>query len=177
MIDLVACVRTEVMHADGTVFERYYDWQGGRTAFEVEMAQAKHVDVSEVVEKKTYIVSDSGSEVLFFAAGIPYILPDRTGVLVVFKEKPHRFSSAEAPWFFSYPHNAAIYNGDGTLRFQLYNPEGEGSYIGAIHTGVMPEHTDTLGVLMGTVGHEPEWLYLVDPDASKLIATGKWIRY
>ena len=33
MIDLVACVRTEVVHADGTVFERYYDWQGGEDRF------------------------------------------------------------------------------------------------------------------------------------------------
>ena len=151
--------------------------RGGRTAFEVEMAQVKHVDVSEVIEKRTYIVSDSGSEVVFLAAGIPYIMPDRTGVLVVFKEKPQRFSSAEAPWFFVYPHNAAIYDDDGTLRFQLYNPDGEGSYIGAIHTGAMPEHPEAFGVLVGTVGHEPEWLYLVNPDSPELISTGKWIRY
>ncbi|WP_166217426.1 hypothetical protein [Pseudomonas atagonensis] len=177
MIDLVVRIKNVVVHADGTVFESFYDWQGNSTDFEVEMAQFKYGHVSKVVELRTYIVSDKGSEVLFSAAGIPCILPDRTGVLVVFDEKPSSLDSPDAPWFFAYPHNAAIFNVDGTLRFQLYNPNGKGSYIGAIHSGAMPEHPDTLGVLIGTVGHEPEWLYLVDSETPKLIPTGKWIRY
>ena len=177
MIDLVDRIRNEVVHADGTIFESFYDWHGRRTEFEVEMAQVKYVRVSKVVEIRKYIVSDSGSEVLFSAAGIPYILPDRSGVLVVFNEKPSRFDFAEPPWFFGFPHNAAIYDVDGALRFQLHNPYGGSSYIGAIHSGAMPEHPNSLGVLIGTVGHEPEWLYLIDPDGPELIPTGKWIRY
>jgi len=177
MIDLVAWIRNEVVHADGTIFESFYDWQGRRTDFEVEMAQVKYVRVSKVVEIRKYMVSDAGSEVLFSAAGIPCILPDRTGVLVVFNEEPSRFNSSEAPWYFGCPHNAAIFNVDGALRFQMHNPYGEGSYIGAIHSGAMPEHPNSLGVLVGAVGHDPEWLYLVDPDSPELISTGKWIRY
>ncbi|MBK5529028.1 hypothetical protein JFT91_14385 [Pseudomonas sp. TH08] len=177
MIDLVACIKNKVVHADGSVFESFYDWQGHRTDFEVEMAQVKYRRVSEAVELRTYIVSDKGSEIIFSAAGIPCILPDRTGVLVVFDEESSELDSPYAPWFFVYPHNAAIYNTDGTLRFQLHNPHGKGSYIGAIHSGAMPEHPNTLGVLIGTVGHDPEWLYLVDPETPKLIPTGKWIRY
>ncbi|MDD0968586.1 MULTISPECIES: hypothetical protein [Pseudomonas] len=177
MNNLVCCVRNEIVHADGTVFERFYDWQGCSTDFEVEMKQLRHINVSPVVDMVTFIVKEDGAEVRFLAAGIPYILPDRTGVLVVFQQEPNRFKCPKAPWFFGYPNNAAIYNADGSLRFQLCNPYGEGSYIGAMHSGAMPGHPNSVGVLVGTVGHDPEWLYLVDSDNPKLIPTGKWIRY
>jgi hypothetical protein len=42
-----------------------------------------------------------------------------------------------------------------------------------MHSGAIPEHPDKLGVLIGTVGHEPEWLYLVDPNSPEAIFTGK----
>ncbi|WP_152618078.1 hypothetical protein [Pseudomonas fluorescens] len=174
---LVFCVRNEIVHADGTVFEEFYDWQGCKTDFEVEMKHLKYVKVSPVVDMVTFIVVEDGEEVPFLAAGIPYILPDRTGVLVVFEQKTNKFKCSKAPWFFGYPNNAAIYNADGSLRYQLRNSYGEGSYVGAIHSGAMPDHPETLGVLIGTVGHEPEWLYLVDPAGPALIPTGKWIRY
>lgn len=177
MNSLIACVRSEVTHADGTVFEEFYDWQGGRTDFEVEMEHLRYVKVSPVVKVVRFIVSEGGAAVQVSVAGTPCILPDRTGVLVVFDKEPSTFSCPEAPWFFDFPNNAAIYNADGSLRFQLRNPQGEGSYIGAVHSGAMPNHPDALGVLVGTVGHDPEWLYLVDCNSPKLICTGKWIRY
>ncbi|MHC8390865.1 hypothetical protein ACYZTM_23120 [Pseudomonas sp. MDT2-39-1] len=177
MNSLVACVRREMTHADGTVFQEFYDWNGGRTDFEIEMEHLKYLKVSPVVKSVRFIVSEDGQVIEFVGSGIPYILPDRTGVLVVFEKDPSGFRCSEAPWFFSFPDNAAIYNADGSLRFQLKNPEGEGSYIGAIHSGAMPDHPDTLGVLVGTVGHGPEWLYLVDCNNPELISTGKWIRY
>ncbi len=119
MNSLVACVRSEVTHADGTVFEEFYDWQGGRTDFEVEMEHLRYVKVSPVVKVVRFIVSEGGAEVQFSVAGTPYILPDRTGILVVFDKEPSKFSCSEAPWFYSFPNNAAIYNADGSLRFQL----------------------------------------------------------
>ncbi|MFJ2711178.1 hypothetical protein ACIOZM_09820 [Pseudomonas sp. NPDC087346] len=131
----------------------------------------------KVISVRQALVLDSGVEVDIPIHEPLNILPDRTGVLVVFNKVPSKFSRPQAPWFFAFPHNAAIYNADGSLRFQLHSREGESSYIGAIHCGAMPEHPEMLGVLIGTVGHDPEWLYLVDPGSPELIPTGKWIRY
>ncbi len=57
---LVACVRSVVTHADGAVFEELYDWQGGRTDFEVEMEHLRYVKVSPVVKVMKFIVSEGG---------------------------------------------------------------------------------------------------------------------
>lgn len=177
MVDLIERVRKVVLHADGKVSESFYDWQGRGTDFEVRKAQGQHVSVSKVVEIRTYLVSDSGSEALFRGAGFPCILPDRTGVLVVFDDKPSKFDCPDAPWFFGFPHNAAIYNVDGSLRYQLENPHGEGSYIGAVHQDITQDAQPALGVLVNEIGKNPEFLCLVDPESSKLISTWKWIRY
>jgi hypothetical protein len=60
MSGLVECVRSVVTHADGAVFEEFYDWQGGRTDFEVEMEHLRYVKVSPVVKVMKFIVSEGG---------------------------------------------------------------------------------------------------------------------
>ncbi|MBK5374450.1 hypothetical protein JFT81_07375 [Pseudomonas sp. TH43] len=177
MKTLIDKVVTVVELDNGVVFERFDAWDGGGTSFE-DIKQYIHDSKGRcVVRRRQYLVLDNGVEVDVSIQEVLNILPDRTGVFVVFEKEPYNFSGSENSWFFGYPSNAAIFNADGTLRFQMHNPYGENSYIGAIHSGAMPDHPDTLGVLIGTVGHEPEWLYLVDPNAPKLIPTGKWIRY
>lgn len=174
---LVEEIRTKKITLDGKVFEDFFDWKGNMTELEVRKAQAAYFEIHPIVKVEKYIVLDGGQQVILPFVNIPKILPDRTGVLVVFEQHPSKFSCCEAPWFFDFPSNAAIYNADGSLRFQLHNPAGSDSYIGAVHTGAMPDHPDTLGVLVGTVGHDPEWLYLVDCNNPEIISTGKWIRY
>ncbi|MBK5374452.1 hypothetical protein JFT81_07385 [Pseudomonas sp. TH43] len=177
MKDLISEVRLTDEYEGGHTFHEFVRWDGACTSFEERKKNMIYAQEHKVISVRQALVLDSGVEVEMPINESIIILPDRSGVLVVFGQEPYKLSSRETPWFFGYPNNAAIYNADGTLRFQVHNPYGENSYIGDIHSGAMPEHPNALGVLIGTVGHEPEWLYLVDPDAPKLVPTGKWIRY
>ena len=177
MMQLISEVRTRREFDDGQLLEQFVRWDGVCTGFDELKKNMIYAQEHRVVSVKQVLVLNSGVEISMPVHERLNLLPDRTGVLVVFDKEPSKFSCPEAPWFFGFPNNAAIYNADGSLRFQLYNPEGENSYIGAIHTGAMPDHPDTLGVLVGTVGHDPEWLYLVDCNSPEIISTGKWIRY
>jgi len=162
---------------DGLLFESFRRWDGTSTSFEDKKRNLLYAQKHVVVGFEQYLVLENGVEVRLPIHETPYILEDRTGVLVVFDEKPSKFSTPGFPWFFNCPNNAAIYNADGSLRFQLESSYGIGSYIGIVHHTATPENPNALGVLVGTLGHDPEWLYLVDPDNPKLISTGKWIRY
>ena len=177
MMQLISEVRTRWGFDDGHLFEEFVRWDGVCTSFDELKKIMIYAQEHKVVSVQQVLVLNNGVEISIPIHGALNLLPDRTGVLVIFDKEPSKFSCPEAPWFFGFPNNAAIYNADGSLRFQLHNPEGEGSYIGAIHSGAMPNHPDALGVLVGTVGHDPEWLYLVDFNSPKLICTGKWVRY
>jgi len=177
VIDLVSEVVTRREFGNGLVSEQFVRWDGASSSFDEIKQNIRYAQEHKVVSFRQKMVLESGAEIHIPILETLHILPDRSGVLVIFEKEPSRFSVPHAPWFFSFPNNAAIYNVDGKLRYQLFNPYGESSYIGAIHSGAMPDHPDTLGVLIGTVGHDPEWLYLVDPAGPTLIPTGKWIRY
>ena len=105
------------------------------------------------------------------------ILPDRTGVLVLFE--PGEYVSSDGSDVFSKPNNAAIYNSDGSLRFQLKFPEGDHSgRIGGIHSGSMPEKfKGMMGIVAGSAQGMPEWVYAVNPDNPELIPTNQWVRW
>ncbi len=177
MSQLISEIRTMCEFDDGLLFESFRRWDGTSTSFEDTKRNLLYALEHVVVGFEQYLVLESGVEVRLPVHEAAYILEDRTGVLVVFNEKPSKFSTPEFPWFFNCPNNAAIYNADGSLRFQLESTQGTGSYIGAVHHTATPENPNALGVLVGTLGHDPEWLNLVDPDNPKLISTGKWIRY
>ena len=127
------------------------------------------------------------------------ILPDRTGVLVWFESG--EYVNPDGTEVFPKPNNAAIYNADGSLRFQLRLPQGDypTGRIGGIHSGSVPSDDairsfltrygipldnmpesfdDMLGVVVAT-HHDsyPEWVYLVDPSSPELIPTGQWVRW
>lgn len=105
------------------------------------------------------------------------ILPDRTGVLVLFESG--EYTHPDGTDVFSKPNNAAIYNADGTLRFQLKFPEGDFSgRIGGIHSGHMREpFKDMMGIVAASAQGMPEWVYAVDPNASEMIPTGQWVKW
>ncbi|WP_445178645.1 hypothetical protein [Pseudomonas sp. McL0111] len=174
---LIDEVRTRWEFDSGLLLEQYVRWDGECTSFDETKKIMVYAQKHVVVSFKRVLVLDGGAEVVIPINETPHILPDRTGVLVVFNKVPSASCCPESPWFFNFPNNAAIYNGDGSLRFQLQSAHGKGSYIGAVHYAPEPNHPDALGVLVGSVDHNPEWLYLVDPNNSKLIPTGKWIRY
>lgn len=109
---------------------------------------------------------------------LPWILPDRTGVLVLFKEG--EYTNSDGSDVFPKPNNAAIYNADGSLRFQLKLPAGTAAdRIGGVHSGSMPEKfKDMMGVVIAT-HHEsyPEWVYAIDPSQPELIDVRQWVRW
>lgn len=109
---------------------------------------------------------------------LPSILPDRTGALVLFKEG--EYTNPDGSDVFPKPNNAAIYNADGSLRFQLKLPAGKiADRIGGIHSGGMPEKfKDMMGVVIATHPESyPEWVYAVDPSQPELIETRQWVRW
>jgi hypothetical protein len=174
---LISEIRTKWEFDDGLLFEQFVSWDGACTSFEDTKNIMLYAQKHAVVRFERYLAFENGVELRIPVSEMPYILADRTGVLVVFNEVPSKFGMSEFPWFFNCPNNAAIYNSDCSLRFQLKSAHGVGSYIGAVHYTSTPANPKALGVLVGTVGHDPEWLYLVDPNSSELISTGKWIRY
>ena len=174
---LISEIRTKIEFNDGRLFEEFVRWDGVCTSFDDTKNSMLYAQKHAVVRFERYLVFEDGVELRIHVSEMPYILADRTGVLVVFNETLSKFGISEFPWFFNSPNNAAIYNSDGSLRFQLQSAHGVGSYIGAVHYTRTPVDPNALGVLVGSVGHDPEWLYLVDPDSPKLISTGKWIRY
>ena len=108
---------------------------------------------------------------------LPWMLPDRTGVVVLFESG--EYTHPDGSDVFPAPNNAAIYNADGSLRFQLRFPVGDFSgRIGGIHPGSMPARfKDMIGVVAGSTQGPPEWAYAIDPNSPELIPTGQWVRW
>jgi hypothetical protein len=74
----------------------------------------------------TVLVLDDGTRVQLDTCASPNILRDRSGVIVISDESDAKHGLRH----FDAPNNAAIYNADGTFRFQLISPEqGQGWHI------------------------------------------------
>ena len=128
---------------------------------------------------ETYVELEDGTKVSFKFDEIARIIPDRTGVLVIFE--PGSYTHPDGTDVFPAPNNAAIYNADGSLRFQLRIPLGHiVDRIAAIHGGaiVSPKFKDMMGVLIATDKRgPPEYVYVIDPSQPELISTGQWVRW
>jgi len=131
--------------------------------------------VSPMQKIMSYMLLDDGSKVRLPFIEITCIIPDRTGIIAIFN--PGQYLKPDGTDFFSYPNNAAIFNADGRLRFQLECDYGH--RIAAFHSGSMkPQYKGMMGVLMAThADSPPEWVYAVDPTSPKLIRTGQWVRW
>ena len=135
----------------------------------------------EIVCLEQYVLLDNDKEILIPVSNIVEILPDRTGFVVIYDNKPNKFSEATSyPWFFEYPNNAAVYNADGSLRFQIKitnNPDSDLYIMGFAQPSI--EHPDKVSVIINSTTH-PEYgfhqLYAVDPCSPQLIETKQQIR-
>lgn len=136
-------------------------------------------DVDALLEPRmqfqTAIELDDGTRVLLPTNEIAHILPDRSGVLVLFKadDAPQGELMHYAP-----PNNAAIFNADGSLRFQLQNPWGKyGSFRAVLHNR-RPDGVIELGVRACPMSYPVcETVYVLDgstPDISKQMP--RWVR-
>jgi hypothetical protein len=113
-----------------------------------------------------------------------WILPDRTGVLVIFK--PGSYTRPDGSDVFPCPNNAAIYNADGSLRCQVRfasSLAGRADYIidrtftrtithQTLPIGRVGEPIDPpivqFGVLVGTKEHPPESFYVLNTQTGEL---------
>jgi len=124
---------------------------------------------------------DDGRKIRFPFSAQPKILPDQTGVVVIFDDGKRKYTHPDGTDVFPAPNNAAIYNADGSLRFQLRIPLGHiVDRIAAIHGGaiVSPKFKDMMGVLIATDKRgPPEYVYVIDPSQPELISTGQWVRW
>lgn len=113
------------------------------------------------------LVLDDGTRVSMDTCASPSILRDRSGVIVISDE------SDNSQWLrhFDAPNNAAIYNADGTLRFQLISPEQGGNWY-IEYTAENPRDGQ-LGFLI-TNGIDPDLHFCAydgTPNLSKILFT------
>lgn len=130
------------------------------------------------VELGSELWLDNNERVRLPFNALPWILPARNGVLVLFKDG--EYTNPDGSDIFPKPNNAAIYNADGSLRFQLKLPAGTiADRIGGVHSGGMPEKfKGMMGVVIATHPESyPEWIYAIDPTQSELIDVHQWVRW
>lgn len=106
---------------------------------------------------------------------IATILSDKSGVLVLFT--PSRQSDAGLIHF-DPPNNAAIFNADGSLRFQLKNPFGEHGSFRAVLRNHLLDGSYELGVRACPMEYPAcETVCIVDGSTDDLSQqTPRWVR-
>jgi len=135
-------------------------------------------------EVESALILDDATYVPFPFCELAWILPDRTGVLVIFR--PGSYTHSDGRDVFPCPNNAAIFNADGGLRCQLHfsdGPERSASYVigrpftrTITHTtlpiGQRGEPIDPpivqFGVLVGTKVHPPESFFVLNTETGEL---------
>ena len=158
--------------ADGSIAEMIYDGSplDAMTLFE------KVESLPDPARKiSAYLLLENEERSVLPFIGVAYMLPDRTGVVAIFE--PGQYVKEDGTDHFPQPNNAAIFNADGSLRFQL-KLDWKGGRIEAFHGGAMPRsYKDHLGVVIAThPDAPPEWVYAIDPNKPELISTGQWVR-
>ncbi len=158
--------------ADGAMAEVVYDGNG---PFGPDSWLAVDALLAPKTHYQTVIELDIGERVLLSTNEIADILPDRTGVLVVFglsKTPPLDMI------LFGPPHNAAIFNADGSLRFQLKNPWGEAGVFRAVVQNHRSDGSVELGVRACPKSYPVcETVYVVDGSTDNLgKQLPRWVR-
>jgi hypothetical protein len=172
---LIQAVAAIWQGADGATVEVIYDGDD-RNAME------RLAPIDQLISPKKDVALkfrlNDGSAVDLPFLGAAYLLPDRTGAVAIFE--PGQYIKPDGTDRFPAPNNAAIFNADGSLRFQLIVPERNFAHrIAAFHRGAMPKKWEGyMGLLIATHPDAlPEWVYAIDPSRPELISTGQWVRY
>lgn len=151
-------------------------WDGSNLSSTEKWKCVKELDEPKKQISSYLLLEDGTRSYLPFIDGSAYLLPDRTGVVAIFE--PGGYTKPDGTDHFPAPNNAAIFNADGSLRFQL-RTDSVVHRIAAVHSGSMPPRfANFMGVLIAS--HEnspPEWVYAIDPDNPQLIPTYQWIRW
>lgn len=67
---------------------------------------------------ESFVILTDGKRVSLPFCGIAYRIPDHTGVVAIFE--PGQYLNPQGEDMFARPHNAAIFNADGSLRCQVH---------------------------------------------------------
>ncbi|AOS81517.1 MULTISPECIES: hypothetical protein [Hydrogenophaga] len=133
---------------------------------------------------ETALLLDDNTYVPLPFCDLAWILPDRTGVLVIFK--PGSYTRSDGSDVFACPNNAAIFNADASLRCQVRfsdAPERSASYVVGLPFTRTKTHKELpigrrgepidppivqFGVLIGTKEHPPESFFVLDTETGEL---------
>ncbi|RCS56521.1 hypothetical protein [Parvibium lacunae] len=145
---------------------------------------------------ETFFLLDDGTRISLPVHAIPKRLPDRSGVVVVFSIDQQGQTTDALPADFPdvhAPHNAVIFNADGSLRCVINQRTKRGAYIQQTSTDVITHKSGRygqvlsenylepiikFGVLVGEyLNDSPDWFYELDPSTGDLIGTPTWKRY
>ena len=172
MTSLIAQTGKRWQSVTGEVAEEIVD---GGSLNAIDASAAVWKLLAPIGQVESFLIMDDDSRVVLPFNGLAYRLPDRTGVVAIFE--PGQYLKPDGTDYFPYPNNAAVFNADGSLRFQL---EQEGWYrIGAFHSGSMPDKFNgKMGLLIAAYPQDPpELVFAIDPASPKLISTLQQIRY
>lgn len=169
--------------ADGNTAEVIFD--GKKTdAIEAWTSVDKLTKPLKAVE--SFLILTDGKRVSLPFCGIAYRIPDHTGVVAIFE--PGQYLNPQGEDMFARPHNAAIFNADGSLRCQVHFVGGvernKSRIIERYFTrhitrktskhpyGPPGELLDTpivqFGFLVGTKDAPPESFYVLNCDTGEL---------
>lgn len=135
-----------------------------------------------ILKYERKITYEDGSEYVLPIADTIHVLPDRMGFMVIYDNKVSSFSKVtEYPWFFDKPNNAAIYNADGSFRFQLTIPNNRYDEYFYMVQGCSEKYPSLLCVILQS-DKQPNnsgfyKLYAVNPSQAEIIYTGEVIRF
>lgn len=160
--------------ADGALAEVVFSGEG---RFGPESWAAVDELTKPLIKLDKILVLTDGSRIALPVSEIPELLPDHSGVLVVFNEKAKGAASRNFMQI-PPPNNAAIFNADGSLRFQLQNPWGDAGSFRAVLSNHRPDGAVELGVR----ACPRDWpvcesVYIVDgstPEIGKQLP--RWVR-
>ena len=84
------------------------------------MEASREVDalVPPLGKIESFLILTDGTRVTLPFCGIAYRIPDHTGVVAIFE--PGQYLNTQGEDMFPRPHNAAIFNADGSLRCQVH---------------------------------------------------------
>ena len=172
MSSLVKQILVKWRVSDGRLFELIYEGED-EDLFNDHKILDPYPRPLAMVE--VFLRLDDATKIVLPVDEIPHILPDRTGVLVIFdRNRP----SAEGLLYCPPPNNAAIFNADGSIRFQLQNPFGAvGSFRAALHNRLANGVVE-LGVRVCPSDYPAcETVYTVDGSTPDLIKQlPRWVR-
>lgn len=128
-----------------------------------------------LIQRAIILTLEDCQEIIILVNGSPFIMPSGKEVLII-SDQPTSNQKYEIAYY-ERPHNAAIYNSDGTLCHRLVVPNelltlgGEGWYIHSTYCADFPSFKG-FGVMVTNDHHWPELCFCLYDGTPNLVWTG-----